>query len=99
VVTTFWACLTATKALEDILPHAVVIHRAQTAATDLRVALEQVGRGKAQNRKINSLSPRFCEGQIEMRKVSIEHSPFFWVELTLVDLICVPCEARQTRDQ
>jgi ATP-binding cassette, subfamily B (MDR/TAP), member 1 len=69
VVTTFWACLIATKALEGLLPHAVVIRKGQAAAVSLMTILSKVNKGKAQFRKVGGMSPRFCEGHIEMRQV------------------------------
>src|SRR5438270_9963 len=51
VVTTFWACLIATKAFEDVLPHSIIIRKSQVAATSLRAVLDKVERGKTQSTK------------------------------------------------
>ncbi|ETI26967.1 hypothetical protein G647_10066 [Cladophialophora carrionii CBS 160.54] len=73
VVTTFWACLIATKAFEDILPHGVIIQKSQVSATALQAILNKVGQGKLRSRKVAGLSPQFCEGNIEMREVSFAY--------------------------
>ncbi|KAI1614178.1 ATP-binding cassette, subfamily B, member 4 [Exophiala viscosa] len=73
VITTFWGCLIAAKSFEDILPHSVVLHQGQTAAQALASVLETIDKGKPQIRKVDGLSPRFCEGSIEMCSISFAH--------------------------
>lgn len=69
IVTTFWACLIATKALEDILPQVIVLQRGQSAAVSLMAVLKKVFRGKFHTPNVEGLSPRFCEGDIEIQSV------------------------------
>jgi hypothetical protein len=70
VVTTFWACLIATKAFEDILPHGIVLQKSQLSATALKAVMRKVSKGKRETWKVDGLSPQFCEGAIEMREVN-----------------------------
>ncbi|EXJ65413.1 hypothetical protein A1O7_01754 [Cladophialophora yegresii CBS 114405] len=72
-VTTFWACLIATKAFEDMLPHGVIVQKSQMSATALQAILDKVGLGKLRSREVAGLSPQFCEGKIEMREVSFAY--------------------------
>jgi ATP-binding cassette, subfamily B (MDR/TAP), member 1 len=70
VLTTFWACLMAMKAIEDILPHMLVLERGRAAGAAMKAILEQVSRGsKIADAKIN-LTPEYCDGDIQVRHVS-----------------------------
>lgn len=72
VLTTFWACLMATKAAEDILPFAIVLEKGRAAGANLQAILLEVDRGKRLSRgRAISDEPRYCEGDIEMRNVSL----------------------------
>ncbi|KIW83100.1 hypothetical protein Z517_02344 [Fonsecaea pedrosoi CBS 271.37] len=73
VVTTFWACLIATKAFEDLLPHCIILQRAKSAALALEVVVAKVTGGRSQQRKAGGISPQFCEGNIEIRAVSFAY--------------------------
>ena len=69
VVITFWSCLMATKAWEDILPHINVLGKGQAAGTALKAVLAKVERGGKIVEQSHGLTPRFCEGDIEVRQV------------------------------
>ncbi|KIW71943.1 hypothetical protein PV04_00169 [Phialophora macrospora] len=73
VVTTFWGCLIAAKAFEDMLPHGVIIQKSQVSAAALQAILYKVGQGELEPRRVDGLSPQFCEGDIEMREVSFAY--------------------------
>jgi ATP-binding cassette, subfamily B (MDR/TAP), member 1 len=95
VVTTFWSCLMATKAFEDILPHLIVLEKGRAAGIELKTILKQVGRGKKLARITTGITPKFCEGDIEIRQVCIALSHITnesW--LTLSGLLCLPFPTR-----
>jgi ATP-binding cassette, subfamily B (MDR/TAP), member 1 len=71
VLTTFWACLMATKAIEDILPHMLVLERGRAAGAAMTAILDQVSRGTKIDDTAPRSAPRFCDGDIEVRKVSM----------------------------
>lgn len=69
VVTAFWSCLMVTKAWEDILPHLNVLGKGQAAGIALEAILAQVEKGGKVARSTTGVTPRFCEGDIEIRQV------------------------------
>lgn len=71
VLTTFWACLMATKAIEDILPHMIVLEKGRAAGAAMKTILEQMSRGLKVDCRTNQSTPKFCEGDIVVRDVSI----------------------------
>ena len=70
VLTTFWACLMATKAIEDILPHMIVLERGRAAGAAMKAVLEQMSKGLKVDCRMDQSAPKFCEGDIEVRDVS-----------------------------
>lgn len=69
VVTTFWSCLMATRAWEDILPHLNVLEKGRAAAIALKDILDKVEDcGKIAKTAIG-ITPKFCDGDIEVREV------------------------------
>jgi ATP-binding cassette, subfamily B (MDR/TAP), member 1 len=70
VLTTFWACLIATQSIEQILPQMIVLEKGRAAGASLRVLLLRVDKGKKANKMMGRTTPTFCEGDIEVRKVS-----------------------------
>lgn len=73
VVTTFWSALTATKAFEDILPHVIVLEKGRATATALRAVLSQVGEGARLSCALTGSTPKFVDGDIEVRNVSFAY--------------------------
>ncbi|OQU95995.1 hypothetical protein CLAIMM_02139 [Cladophialophora immunda] len=73
VVTTFWACLITAKAIEDMLPHCIILQRSQSSASALETVVNKVLEGQPQLRNVGRLSPQFCEGNIEIRAVSFAY--------------------------
>lgn len=70
VLTAFWACLIATQAAEQILPQMMVLERGQTAAATLKSMLIQLENGRTTRRLVGRIRPGYCDGDIEIRKVS-----------------------------
>lgn len=69
VLTTFWACLMATKAIEDILPHMIVLEKGRAAGAAMKAILVQMSRTLKVSCKKGGYSPEYCEGDIEVRDV------------------------------
>ena len=70
VITTFWSALMATRAWEDSLPHLNVLEKGRAAAIALNAILEKVENGRKVTKRATGITPKFCEGDIEVRKVS-----------------------------
>ena len=70
VITTFWSCLMTTKALEDILPHILVLEKGKAAGAGLRSILDSVDRGDYVPGRFEGGSfPEFCDGDVEVLNV------------------------------
>ena len=69
VITTFWAALSAIQSFAGILPHLVILEKGTGAAGALKVVLDRVGRGRRIVKSFQTIAPRFCEGDIEIRDV------------------------------
>ncbi|OAL23986.1 hypothetical protein AYO22_06010 [Fonsecaea multimorphosa] len=57
VVTTFWACLIATKAFEDMLPHCIILQRSQLSALALEAMVDKVMDGQLRLRQVSFAYP------------------------------------------
>jgi ATP-binding cassette, subfamily B (MDR/TAP), member 1 len=73
LLTTFWACLMAAKAIEDILPHMIVLEKGRAAGAAMKTILDQMDRGTKVEARTDQAAPKFCEGDIVVRKVSRLH--------------------------
>lgn len=69
VVTTFWSCLMATRAWEDILPHLNVLGKGRAAAIALKDILDKVEDFGEIAKRAAGITPKFCDGDIEVREV------------------------------
>ena len=69
VATAFWSCLMATKAFEDILPNILVLEKGRAAGIKLKAILDHVERGRTVVKAACGATPKFCEGDIEVREV------------------------------
>jgi ATP-binding cassette subfamily B (MDR/TAP) protein 1 len=69
VVTTFWSCLMATRAWEDILPHLNVLEKGRAAAIALNDILDKVEDLEKIAKTVTGVTPKFCDGDIEVREV------------------------------
>lgn len=69
VLTTFWACLMAAKAIEDILPHMIVLEKGRAAAASMKAILRQMSHGSKVNHQQGLCAPEYCEGDIEVKNV------------------------------
>lgn len=68
VITTFWSCLTATQAMDQIMPHLMVLEKGKAAGTHLVATLLpkdgfEAGPGE------RGLLPSKCEGEICFQNV------------------------------
>ena len=74
VVTTFWSCLMATRAWEDILPHLNVLEKGRAAAIALNDILDEVEDSGEIAKTATGIAPKFCDGDIEVREVRRPHA-------------------------
>ena len=71
VLTTFWACLMATQSIEQILPQMIVLEKGRAAAATLKSLLVQMEKDCKEVEVIDRITPEYCEGDIEVRNVSL----------------------------
>ena len=71
VLTTFWACLMATQSIEQILPQMMVLEKGRAAGASLKAGLEQLRGGRDEMELVGTRTPMFCDGDIEVRNVSL----------------------------
>lgn len=69
IITTFWSCITATQALQAIVPQFLVIEKGKAAGKTLRQVVEEKEPGTMQNGR-NYVEPSECAGHIVFRGVS-----------------------------
>ncbi|EDN10606.1 hypothetical protein HCAG_07067 [Histoplasma mississippiense (nom. inval.)] len=74
VVTAFWACLLSTHAIEDVLPHIIVLEKGRASSS----ALQQLIKKKTNycdetDNTAQKLSPTFCEGDIRVKNVTFSY--------------------------
>jgi hypothetical protein len=62
----------AVESFQGILPQILVVAKAQAAAAALRGVFNIVSSGTRFSRQIGQMSPEFCEGDIEVRDVSLD---------------------------
>ena len=70
IVTAFWACLTATQTMEQLIPQMIVLEKGRVAAATLLAVLNKVEKGRKVTRMMGKKAPRYCDGDIQMRRVS-----------------------------
>lgn len=75
ILTAFWACLMATQAVEQILPQMVVLEKGRAAGAILEAILAQMERGRRVVQMNGGLTPRYCDGDVEIRNVGFIGSP------------------------
>lgn len=69
VLTTFWAALMATQAIEQILPQMIVLEKGRAAGATLQAVRLRVERGRRIMEMAGSLSPAQCKGDVNLRRV------------------------------
>lgn len=74
ILTTFWACLLATQAIEQILPQMIVLEKGRAAGATLKATLVQIERGRRISKMIGRKTPRYCDGDVEVRDVSLNYT-------------------------
>ncbi|OAX84230.1 hypothetical protein ACJ72_01392 [Emergomyces africanus] len=70
VVTAFWACLQATQAIEDILPHIIVLEKGRASGSALQQLVEKTNHHNLADDMSETASPQFCEGDIRIKNVN-----------------------------
>ncbi|KAK2782616.1 hypothetical protein FQN52_000826 [Onygenales sp. PD_12] len=73
VLTAFWACLQATHAIEDILPHIIVLEKGRAAAAALKQIMNTTTRDSMTDDTSQTISPEFCEGDIRFENVTFSY--------------------------
>ncbi|KAI9680304.1 MAG: hypothetical protein M1829_001190 [Trizodia sp. TS-e1964] len=73
ILTTFWACLLATQAVEQILPHMIVLEKGKAAGASLRAKVLQMERGRMVTHMSGGLWPSTCNGDIEIKNASFAY--------------------------
>ena len=73
VLTAFWACLMATQAIEQILPQMIVLEKGRAAGATLKAIYIHMERGRRITRMVGRRTPAYCDGDIEVRKVSFAY--------------------------
>jgi len=71
ILTCFWACLMATQSVEQILPQCIVLEKGRAAGATLKATIIQIERGRRVVSMLGGNSPPRCEGDIEVRNVSV----------------------------
>ena len=71
ILTAFWACLMATQTVEQLLPQFIVLEKGRVAAATLEAVLKKIEKGRHITRIIGHKTPGYCDGDIQIRNVSI----------------------------
>ncbi|KAI9766609.1 MAG: hypothetical protein M1840_006420 [Geoglossum simile] len=73
IMTTFWACMTATQSFEQILPHMIVIEKGKAAGAALKAIIFRMERGRKIIDMRGNQVPKNCAGDIDVRNVSFAY--------------------------
>lgn len=68
VLTAFWASFQATKAIDQIMPHIIVLEKGRAAGSALKKIVEDTNY-RPLTKIPTTISPAFCEGGILMKNV------------------------------
>ena len=71
ILTAFWACLMATQTVEQILPQMIVLEKGRASGATLQALMVRMKSGRKITSMTGRTAPRFCEGDIDVRSVSI----------------------------
>ncbi len=71
VLTTFYSCLMATQAAEALLPQWLVLSKGMSAGETLRHILFQLDRCRTVSKRIGTLKPITCHGDVEVSNVCL----------------------------
>ena len=69
VLTTFWAALMATQAIEQLLPQMIVLEKGRAAGATLKAVIFKMERGRRITEMAGSQIPARCRGDIDIRGV------------------------------
>ncbi|KAI9682080.1 MAG: hypothetical protein M1817_000134 [Caeruleum heppii] len=73
VLTTFWAALMATQAIEQILPQMIVLEKGRVAGATLKAMMVRMERGRKVTPMVGTWRPVRCDGDIDVRNVSFAY--------------------------
>ncbi|MCJ1471901.1 hypothetical protein MMC13_000542 [Lambiella insularis] len=73
ILTAFWACLMATQTMEQLLPQMIVLEKGRVAAATLQAVRIKVDRGQRVRDMIGRKAPRYCDGDIQVKRVSFAY--------------------------
>ncbi|KAL4784831.1 P-loop containing nucleoside triphosphate hydrolase protein [Aspergillus varians] len=74
VLRTFWACSTASQAIEWLMPHLLILEKGKVAATALQNTLKDRVDITSSREIQGALYPRHCDGDIEVKQLSFSHT-------------------------
>jgi ATP-binding cassette subfamily B (MDR/TAP) protein 1 len=77
VLRTFWACLTAAQSIEQVLPQMIVMEKGKVASAALRSIIQAQREDKTVSEVNGTRYPEHCEGDIEVKNVSLNLSSGF----------------------
>jgi ATP-binding cassette subfamily B (MDR/TAP) protein 1 len=96
VLTTFWACLMATEAIQNIFPQMIVLEKGRLAGKTLRLVVSRLDNESKSSPAVESHRPsRGFEGDIQFKSVS-SLPAIDSIELTVIGFICVPFTEGET---
>lgn len=73
ILTTFWACLIATQAVQQMIPHLITLEKGKAAGWEIQSAMSQMENGRVTTPMVGSNNPPSCNGDIYFRKVRRIH--------------------------
>jgi ATP-binding cassette subfamily B (MDR/TAP) protein 1 len=73
VLTTFWAALMATQAIEQILPQMIVLEKGRAAGASLHAVRMRIQHGRRLVEMVGKHAPAQCAGDIDVRGLSFAY--------------------------
>ncbi|TKA77577.1 hypothetical protein B0A49_02831 [Cryomyces minteri] len=73
VLTTFWSALSATQAIQQILPNMLVLEKGRAAGATLRAIMVQMEKGPNVSHTRGGMKPPRCAGDIDVRNLSFAY--------------------------
>lgn len=96
ILTCFWACLTATQSVEQILPQLLVLEKGRAAGATLKATIVQMERGRRVVSMLGGNKPPHCDGDIEVRNVCLLKILTDDCAESTLGVVLLPFAARQT---
>ena len=73
IITTFFSAIAAFQSITAIIPQMIVLEKGRVAGSTLRAIMAQVHTNTASRRSSGLLSPKTCDGDIDVRNVSFAY--------------------------